>query len=256
MRYIVLIAVILLAPNIAFSFNCPFCSGSKAGYRDEQVYCQGCEVRISPDNLFQQNGRQFVAGEAMEVMKGGYSGPYDRDNRIAPFLAGWNQFSPMTIISAQDLNCIMLFLHQQYPGFDRDLELTVVNSAISLAQLLIFSVPALSQLDRAEQKIALWWLTGYWLLRLSSVRQHARNFLAGTPAFLQDNAVQQQIGNIQGSAESLGTLPDVLKLFYSEASLEQPLTFSTGQSFLSTLTDNTPYIAQAVASGLGGGCCY
>lgn len=165
------------------------------------------------------------------------------NNQVMLYEAILNPFSPQMIISNQNLDHLISYLRHYYRGISRSHH--IVFSAITLAQLLLLNVPALSNLPPAEHEVALWWLVGYWILYMDqSTRSQAADFLSQAPGELQLNEAQSQIQNLHTPAAGILNLPDVISLFNNHGDH----TFSTAQANLENVAI-TPYFAQVTYPG-------
>lgn len=243
--------VFLWLPGIAVSINCPNCGNALCCRNPGQVHCAHCNRDIFPDSLFNQYLRASVPLDEEQLVIQDVSS-LDADNQQVLQAGQLLQFNPTQIISNQNLGHLLSYLSQNYGFGWRRYQANHVFSSISLAQLLILRVPGLSQLGEVEQQLALWWLTGYWLLYMTpDTRAAARAFFFQAPADLHLNAAQQKIQLLQTWTANMAQLPDVISLFETQNQFgEDELTFSAAQPYLNNLGDNSLILTQA-SSGRG-----
>lgn len=231
------ISAVLIIPNITFSY-CPHCenSGSLMLCPSGQVHCSQCGQDIFPNRLFYSRRKVWtIGGDALVIGQLGTN--LHTTNQLMLHTAGLNSFNPTMIISNENLNRLLSYMRHFYHGVFQSPH--IVFSAISLAQLLMLNVPALSQFQPAEYQIALWWLVAYWILYMSPhVCSQAQGFLAQAPVSLQLNAAQEQITNLQNQINSISGLPELTSLF-NNGSL---YTLSAAQARLSGMEEGTPHI--------------
>ena len=243
------IVVVLLVPSIAFSINCPVCMNQLTCGPLRQPYCNYCEHDIFPSNLLgprriislHEGGQLFY--ETTPVVVGHDGDNLDATSQTVLNSASLHSFHPEIIISNQNLNHLLSYLNCHYRGLRKTPR--IVFSSIALAQLLMLDVPVLSQLEPAEHQIALWWLTGYWLLYMSpDTRIQAQVFLAEAPSELQLNIAQAQVISMQVYAMDMPPLPELISLFHVQNQPDNQYAFSAAMEYLTNLGENIPYLAQ------------
>lgn len=232
------LVIFFCLPNIAVSINCPICNNTLRCPGPGQVYCDHCHQDIFPDDLFSQYLESgATVDEGLLISQDGSRLNRANEHIILEGELCW--FNPTQIISNQGLCHLLSYLKQRY-RFGLNLRYAVFSS-IALAQLLMLNVPELASLGEVEQQLALWWLTGYWLLYWSFVtRASAQEFLASAPDALHLNAAQHQIQSLQELTRNRLLLSDIMSLFW----VRGHYVFSAAQSHLDRLGEGTPYLAR------------